>query len=109
VDDKDGGRLPAAQVAPPKPWVCSPSMPRLFFSSVWYSGRQAMIATDIAPRASAELATHGRQGSPSPQEVSRRILAVRASWGVRERMHRRREARDRFEQLMATLADREEP
>jgi hypothetical protein len=50
-------------------------------------------------------------GSPevelSPDEVSRRILEVRSSWNVRERMVRRRAAADRFEDLVAVLADYE--
>ncbi len=43
----------------------------------------------------------------TPDEVSRRILEVRSSWNVRERMVRRRAAANRFEDLVAVLADYE--
>ena len=56
---------------------------------------------------SLELDSSAPDAEVSPEEVSRRILEVRSSWNVRERMVRRRAAADRFEHLVAVLAEHE--
>ena len=43
------------------------------------------------------------ESGPSPAEVHRRVMEIRASWDVQERLARRREARDRFEHLVEAL------
>ena len=40
---------------------------------------------------------------PSDVEISRRVLRIRSRWSVGERMRRRREAEDRFADLMNAL------
>lgn len=62
-----------------------------------------MIMTYESPQGPVTLVAHDREGTPSPKEISRRILEVRASWDVQERIERRRDARDRFVQLMSRL------
>ncbi|WP_164104058.1 hypothetical protein [Candidatus Laterigemmans baculatus] len=48
-----------------------------------------------------------REGSgdcgPSPEEIYRRVREIRASWGLEERIARRREAQNRFENLVEAL------
>ena len=39
----------------------------------------------------------------SDEEISRRLLAIRSSWSVAERMERRREADRRFAELLNKL------
>lgn len=59
------------------------------------------------PSATATAATivriHDAQGIPAPNELERRMLEVRASWDVKERMKRRAQARARFHQLLTTI------
>lgn len=40
---------------------------------------------------------------PSDVEISRRVLRIRSRWSVGERMRRRREAENRFADLMNAL------
>ena len=40
---------------------------------------------------------------PSDAEISRRVLAIRNGWTVSERINRRREAENRFMDLVAQL------
>lgn len=40
---------------------------------------------------------------PSDVEISRRVLRIRSRWSVGERMRRRREAENRFADLMDAL------
>ena len=40
---------------------------------------------------------------PSPEEVYRRVREIRASWDLQERIARRREAQNRFENLVEAL------
>lgn len=44
------------------------------------------------------------QEAPSQEEIERRILAVRSSWGLQERILRRHAAEERFERLVETLS-----
>ena len=41
--------------------------------------------------------------SVSDNEISRRVLKIRSSWSVAERIRRRREAERRFDELIDTL------
>ena len=50
------------------------------------------------------IVTTARAAAPTPKEITRRMLEVRASWNVQERVRRRREARERFEELMSSLS-----
>lgn len=40
---------------------------------------------------------------PSPEEVRRRVMEIRGSWDLEERIARRREARNRFDNLVEAL------
>lgn len=40
---------------------------------------------------------------PTDAEIASRVLAIRSSWDVRERMQRRRIANERFEKLLDVL------
>jgi hypothetical protein len=42
---------------------------------------------------------------PSDAEISRRVLNIRSKWSVQERIARRREADNRFADLMCALID----
>lgn len=52
---------------------------------------------------SETLAHHCGECGPSAEEVQRRVMEIRASWDLKERIARRREARDRFENLVEAL------
>jgi hypothetical protein len=41
---------------------------------------------------------------PSDAEISRRVLRIRSNWSVGERLRRRREAEQRFVDLMSALS-----
>jgi len=53
------------------------------------------------PFASSQ-ANYARHGS-SVEDIEHRILEVRASWNVQERIRRRRAAKERFGHLVETL------
>lgn len=40
---------------------------------------------------------------PSDAEISRRVLQIRSSWSIRERIQRRHEAENRFADLLEKL------
>ena len=40
---------------------------------------------------------------PSDSEISRRVLSIRSQWSVFERLQRRRDAEERFADLMCKL------
>jgi len=42
---------------------------------------------------------------PSDAEISRRVLSIRSNWSVQERIARRREADNRFANLLCALID----
>ena len=62
-----------------------------------------MLTTQPSATAATLVKIHGPQGIPAPKELERRMLEVRASWDVKERMKRRAEARTRFHQLLTSL------
>lgn len=63
-----------------------------------------MLLTSSAPETTLTVLVDNKEGTPSPKEISRRILEVRASWDVKERVRRRHQARARFSELMSNLA-----
>ena len=50
------------------------------------------------------IVTTACNAAPTSKEITRRMLEVRASWNVQERIRRRHEARERFEELLSSLA-----
>jgi len=42
--------------------------------------------------------------APSDAEITRRVMRIRSSWSVAERLRRRREADDRFADLLDALS-----
>jgi hypothetical protein len=63
-------------------------------------------APRVNPIAGSDKLDEGASGQdvPSQEEIERRILAVRSSWGLQERILRRHAAEERFERLVETLS-----
>ncbi|MEM6366316.1 MAG: hypothetical protein AAF539_08045 [Planctomycetota bacterium] len=62
---------------------------------------QPLAQTPVAPTNSQNETV---DATPSDLEVLRRAYAIRSSWTANERIHRRREADQRFNDLLAALA-----
>lgn len=55
------------------------------------------------------LIAHPSEPTPEPKDISRRMLQVRASWDLRERIARKRAARSRFASLVRLLGVHADP
>lgn len=62
-----------------------------------------MLMTPCAQAVSKPPVPSQIETVPSDVEISRRVLRIRSRWSVGERMRRRREAEDRFADLMNAL------
>ncbi len=61
-----------------------------------------LTATDHTPVAVSNFVSHN-ETAPSDAEIASRVLAIRSSWDVNERLARRRAAEQRFEKLLDAL------
>lgn len=64
-----------------------------------------MLTTTCTPAVSKSSASAHNETMPSDVEISRRVLRIRSGWTVGERLRRRREAEQRFVDLMTALAE----
>ena len=64
-----------------------------------------MTTKTCAPCVSKSPRVAQNETLPSDAEISRRVLRIRSRWSVGERLRRRREAEQRFVDLMTVLAD----
>jgi hypothetical protein len=64
----------------------------------------AQLTTDNENVSEAAIVTP-LETLPSDAEISRRVLNIRSNWSVQERIARRREADNRFADLMCALID----
>ncbi len=62
------------------------------------------MLTTCAPNISETTVAAQNETLPSDIEISRRVLRIRSRWSVGERIRRRREAEQRFVDLMSALA-----
>ena len=62
-----------------------------------------MLTTACAPSVSNSTLVAQNETLPSDLEISRRVLRIRSRWTVGERIRRRREAEQRFADLMVAL------
>ena len=62
-----------------------------------------MLMTPCAQAVSKTPETSQNETILSDVEISRRVLRIRSRWSVGERLRRRREAEDRFADLMNAL------
>ncbi|MCG8651952.1 MAG: hypothetical protein MI861_19080 [Pirellulales bacterium] len=63
-----------------------------------------MLTTTCVPTISESTALTQNETLPSDIEISRRVLKIRSRWSVGERLRRRREAEQRFFDLMTALS-----
>ncbi len=63
-----------------------------------------MTTEDTTPVSQAAIVTPV-ETLPSDAEISRRVLNIRSKWSVQERVARRREADNRFADLIVALID----
>ena len=63
-----------------------------------------MMTNTCAPIVSKSPRVAQNETLPSDAEISRRVLRIRSRWSVGERLRRRREAEQRFVDLMSALA-----
>lgn len=62
-----------------------------------------LMTTCAQPVSNASTDTHN-ETLPSDAEISQRVLRIRSQWSVGERLRRRREAEQRFCDLMSALS-----
>lgn len=62
-----------------------------------------MSATTLEPIVAEMNTASQNETLPSDIEISRRVMAIRSSWTVNERIERRRVADERFENLLDAL------
>ena len=62
-----------------------------------------MLMTPCAQAVSKTPLASQSETLPSDVEISRRVLRIRSRWSVGERLRRRREAEERFVDLMSAL------
>lgn len=62
-----------------------------------------MLATTLEPIVAEMNTVSQNETLPSDIEISRRVMAIRSSWTVNERIERRRAADERFENLLDAL------
>ncbi len=62
------------------------------------------MLTATCERNDSETTLAQNENLPSDLEISRRVLQIRATWSLSERMRRRREAEQRFTDLMLKLS-----
>lgn len=62
-----------------------------------------MLATTLEPIVAEMNTASQNETLPSDVEISRRVMAIRSSWTVNERIERRRAADERFENLLDAL------
>ena len=63
-----------------------------------------MLTTTCVPNVSEPIRAAQNEISVSDIEISRRVLRIRSRWSIGERLRRRREAEQRFADLMSKLA-----
>lgn len=62
-----------------------------------------MLTVTLGPSVSEMNASSQNETVLSDIEISRRVMQVRSRWSLSERVRRRREAEDRFADLMVSL------
>ena len=62
-----------------------------------------MLTVTREPSVSETTSAAQIETLPSDLEISRRVLQIRSKWSVSERVRRRREAEQRFNDLIDTL------
>ena len=62
-----------------------------------------MLSLTCEPAVSETTRTAQIETLPSDLEISRRVLRIRSNWTISERIRRRREAEQRFVDLVDTL------
>lgn len=62
-----------------------------------------MLSVTCEPTVSEDAAFAQFETLPPDAEISRRVLQIRSGWSLEERVERRREADDRFTDLLEKL------
>ncbi len=62
-----------------------------------------MMTATCTPAVSESIRAAQIETAPSDLEISRRVLQIRSNWTVSERIRRRREAEQRFADLVDSL------
>lgn len=65
----------------------------------------AQLTTEDTSNVSEAMIVTQMETLPSDAEISRRVLNIRSKWSAQERVARRREADNRFADLMCALID----
>lgn len=66
-----------------------------------------MLTATCEPTVAKTTSSAQNETLPSDLEISKRVLRIRSSWSVSERIRRRREAEQRFADLLVKLVGNE--